>query len=53
MSTPWQCRIGLHTWHAITDEHDVRLIACLRCGRREAISDNVAIRLGWDQHTHG
>jgi hypothetical protein len=50
---PLTCYTGFHAWHAVTLEDQVRAIVCLRCGKQEIPDANVAIRLGWDQHTHG
>lgn len=53
MSKPFACRIGLHAWHPIESEPGFPLIACLRCGKQEALSRNIAARLGWNQHVNG
>jgi hypothetical protein len=50
---PPTCYLGFHAWHAVTLQDQVRAIVCLRCGKQEIPDPNVAVRLGWDQHTHG
>lgn len=53
MTKPIACRPGIHAWHVIPSEPGFPLIACLRCGKQEAPSRNVAARMGWDQHVTG
>jgi hypothetical protein len=53
MSKPVACWIGLHAWHPIESEPGFPLIACLRCGKQETPSRNIAARLGWNQHVNG
>lgn len=53
MSKPIACWLGLHAWHPIVSEPDFPLIACLRCGKQETPSGNIAARLGWNQHVNG
>lgn len=53
MAKPFACWIGLHAWHPIASEPNFALIACLRCGKQEALDRNVAARLGWNQHVNG
>jgi hypothetical protein len=52
-SKPVACWIGLHAWHPIESEPGFPLIACLRCGKQEIPSRNIAARLGWNQHMNG
>ena len=50
MKKPLTCWIGFHAWHPIVEEDQLRLIQCLRCGKKEQPNGNVALRLGFDNY---
>ena len=50
MRKPLTCWIGFHAWHPIIEEDHLRLIQCLRCGKKEQPNGNVALRFGYDNY---
>jgi hypothetical protein len=53
MRKPLRCRFAWHAWHTIHDEDRDPILECYRCGKREAPSTNVMLRIGWPGHTEG